>query len=152
MTELTPETLNRITIEALERTAFVLVDPCDPGETAEPTRHARIRFTGPTTGTMTVSASDGFLSELASSLLGVEAEDIDIETEGLDAIRELSNILGGSVLNDIGGQESTFSLGLPELVETDSGDAGITATFDCDGECLRVTCRGASSAAESKAA
>jgi len=141
MSEFTTELLERATIQALERTAFVLVDPCETDETATPTRFARIEFTGPTCGSVTIGASDGFLAELASSLLGVEAEEVDIETEGLDAIRELANILGGSVLNDIGGQDSTFSLGLPELASANEGDAGVTCSFDCEGESLHVTCR-----------
>ena len=152
MTEFDTSTLERITIEALERTAFVLVDPCEPGETESPTHFARIQFTGPTTGTITVSASDRFLRELASSLLGIEADEIELESEGLDAIRELANILGGSVLNDIGGQDNTFSLGLPELVEGDTGDPGFTCCFDCEGESLIVTCRGVESEDRAQAA
>lgn len=152
MSDFNTSTLERITIEALERTAFVLVDPCESDETATATHFARIQFTGPTNGTITVSASDGFLRELASSLLGIESDEIEIESEGLDAIRELANILGGSVLNDIGGQDSTFSLGLPELVEGDAGDPGVACCFDCEGEGLFVTCRGVATEGQAKAA
>lgn len=152
MTEFNTNALERVTIEALERTAFVLVDPCDPEDTAPPTHFAQIRFTGPRDGSITVSASEGFLRELASSLLGIESDEIEIETEGLDAIRELANILGGSVLNDIGGQDSEFSLGLPELVDGDSGEPGLVCCFDCEGESLSVTCRGVGSESQAKAA
>ena len=105
----TSDTLERITIDALERTAFVLVDPCAPD---------------------------------ASSLLGINPEDIEVESEGLDAIRELANILGGSVLHDIGGQQSEFSLGLPTMVDAMAESDSATCWFVCEGESLTVSCHG----------
>ena len=89
MSEFTADTLQQITVEALERTAFVLVDPCEAGETETPTIHAKVRFTGPSEGDVFVSASEGFLRELASSLLGVEPDEVDVQAQGMDAIREV---------------------------------------------------------------
>lgn len=138
----TSDTLERITIDALERTAFVLVDPCAPDATIAPTHFAQVRFSGPANGALIVGASDGFLRELASSLLGINPEDIEVESEGLDAIRELANILGGSVLHDIGGQQSEFSLGLPTMVDAMAESDGATCWFVCEGESLTVSCHG----------
>ncbi|MFI4896652.1 MAG: chemotaxis protein CheX [Phycisphaerales bacterium JB059] len=136
------DTLERITIDALERTAFVLVDPCAPDATISPSHFARVRFSGPANGMVVVGASSGFLRELASSLLGICPEDIEVETEGLDALRELANILGGSVLHDLGGQQSEFSLGLPSLIDRDPDMGGISSWFACEGQCLTVSCYG----------
>lgn len=118
MSTINEDTLQQLTTEALERTAFVLADPTDHvGHAAQP-RHASIAYTGGQSGAVYVSASDGFLTELASSLLGVEPGEVNVETEGIDALCELANILGGSLLNDLGGVAETFQLGLPALIDT----------------------------------
>ena len=142
MSTIARETIEQITIDALERTAFVLAEPAEADGAAPLAKHARVRFTGPTSGFVVVSASSGFLNELAASMLGVEAAAIAIDTDGLDAIGELTNILGGSVLHEIGGRASKYSFGLPELLaaEPEAHPDATTCWFDCDGESLRVTC------------
>lgn len=119
MSPIDHDTLQTIITEALERTAFVIVDPCDAenaGSLNPATHHARIRYSGPASGEIFVSASAGFLIELASSILGVEPSQVRVDVEGSDALRELANIVGGSALVAIGGEDTPFSLGLPEVV------------------------------------
>lgn len=119
MSPIDHDTLQTIITQALERTAFVIVDPCDEQDAASlapATHHARIRYTGPAGGEIFVSASTGFLIELASSILGVEPSQVRVEVEGADALRELANIIGGSALVAIGGENTAYSLGLPEIV------------------------------------
>ena len=118
MNTITPDALLSLVTAALERTCFLITDPSTAERCAsrgEPLSfNARIRHSGPTNGWVSVHASEGFVRELASSLLGVEPDQVEPGVEGRDAIRELANILGGSVVTAVGGEVSEYRLGLPE--------------------------------------
>lgn len=141
MSPIDHDTLQTIITDALERTAFVIVDPCDDAAGLSPPKlHAKIRYSGPASGTIVVSASEGFLVELASSILGVEPEEVRLDVEGRDALRELANIIAGSALVAIGGEDTPYSLGLPEAIDarpTATPDA--TCVVESMGESLAVT-------------
>lgn len=99
MTVLSSDTLIEATVNALERTAMVLAEPANDADNHEPvTAYARIAYSGPSSGTLTLAATDGFLCELASSLLGVEPDEVAAGEQGLDALKEMANILGGSII------------------------------------------------------
>ncbi|MEM1424719.1 MAG: chemotaxis protein CheX [Planctomycetota bacterium] len=141
MPEITADSLARLTTHALERTAFMLVDPADSADPAQLTRHARIGYTGDAgAGDVFISASEGFALELASSLLGCEPDEIDVEEQGVDAVRELANILAGCVLTSIGGEEHAFRLGLPETANANpEPGGGVACAMDSMGEPLVVS-------------
>ncbi len=142
MSKLNAKRIADMTIEALERTAFVLAELAEDGtEAGLPTaeRFARIEYSGPTSGFVYIAASNGFVEELAASLLGVEAEEIE-EAQCLDALRELANIVGGSVVLELGGTERLHSLGLPENV-TESNIPPFNDSMErccLDSECERI--------------
>lgn len=143
MNTITPDRLADMTITMLERTAMVLAEPAgDADAHPAPTRFARIAYSGPARGILTLGATEGFLRELAASLLGVETSEVDPDVHGSDALREMANIVGGSVILALSGERCEFSLGLPELVPTGEV-AGATATISCtvvaEGGPLRVT-------------
>ena len=117
MNTITPSSLSEMTIAMLERTAMVLAEPVADGiELPKPTRSARIVYRGPSEGTLFLSATDVFLRDLAASLLGVETGEVDVDKHGSDALREMANIVGGSVILAMSGDVCEYSLGLPELV------------------------------------
>lgn len=144
MSDFNQDMLGDMAIEALERTAFVSAEPADKEflDELEPCEwYTRIRYTGPVNGTVYLAGSSGFMLGLASSLLGVEVEDVTIEKEGLDALRELTNIVGGSVVSALGGDHCKLSLGLPEVVESGefpSATEGEHCVLDAEGERLEV--------------
>ena len=148
MSQLTSQRIGQLVIEALERTAFVLAETVDAGKAAhlpKPSHFSRIVYTGPTQGEVFLSASDGFVRELTSSMLGVEPEDVDAEIEGQDAIKELVNIVGGSTILELGGADCQYSLRLPELLDGTSapepGDNGAACFVESEGELLKVVWR-----------
>ncbi|GAB4548868.1 MAG: hypothetical protein Tsb0013_09720 [Phycisphaerales bacterium] len=143
MPEITTDSLAQLATQALERTAFMLVDPADAADPGVLTRHAHIAYNGEGgCGDVFVSASEGFTLELASSLLGVEPEEINIEEQGVDAMRELANILAGSILTTIGGKEHAYRLGLPETTDsTAPSDGCVTCAMDSMGEPLLIAWR-----------
>lgn len=134
MTVMDHQTVQHFVIEALERTAFVLADPADDVPHENLSRHAKISYSGGQAGAVYVSATDGFLAEVASSLLGVDTSEVHVELEGLDALRELTNIMGGSILHGLGGEASTFRLGLPELLASPPALEGTTVTCAVESE------------------
>jgi CheY-specific phosphatase CheX len=144
MNTLTPDRLAELTVVALERTAFMMADPIavDAVAMAATSRNATIRYSGPGSGALTLRTTDGFLRGLASSLLGVEPEAIELESCGQDAIKELTNIVGGSVVMELGGSDCTYSLGLPELLApTPAAPRAASARsccLDCEGQLLFV--------------
>ena len=143
MSELNNDNLGEMAIQALERTAFVSAEQADADfldELATCEWFTRIRYSGPSTGEVYLAGSPGFMLGLASSLLGVEVEDVSIEKEGLDALRELTNIVGGSVVSALGGDHCKLSLGLPEVVSRNDfpGAGGQHCVLDAEGERLEI--------------
>lgn len=142
MNQLTADRLSELTTCALERTAFVLAEQADDQSASamNPVTHvAKIKYSGPSSGEVFIGASEGFLRELASSLLGVEPEEIDPQSHGQDALQELANIIGGSIILELGGEDCRFSLGLPELTSVDAVPAaGCACVLDSEGERLDV--------------
>ncbi len=119
MNTLNSEVLQNMATEALERTAFVLADPFDANEAraeAMPSFYAGIQYSGSECGAIQLAASEDFIRELASSILGVEPDEVDPNGVGSDALRELANIVGGSVILNLGGVDHNFALGLPESI------------------------------------
>ncbi len=121
-------TLAGMTISILERTAMVLAEPAAHEEAhPPPTRFARITYQGPSRGTLLLGATDGFLRELAASLLGAETAEVDLDTQGGDALKEMANIVGGSVILALSGGACEYSLGLPELLPSPEAPEGTPA-------------------------
>jgi|GEM_PF-857275 len=128
MTVLSSDTLIEATVNALERTAMVLAEPANDADNHEPvTAYARIAYSGPSSGTLTLAATDGFLCELASSLLGVEPDEVAAGEQGLDALKEMANILGGSIIVAMSGETCEFSLGLPDIITASDTSLGSDA-------------------------
>jgi len=137
------KSLQNLIMGALERIAFLVVEPTDPNVTNDlPPAYAsaKIDFDGFAMGTVVVSASEGFLLEMASGILGVEPEDISVEVEGLDALREITNILGGEVLRALGGDDNPSKLSLPEVINSaPSTWPTASCLMDAMGELLYVS-------------
>lgn len=134
-------TLAEMTISLLERTAMVLVESAAEGEkNPAATRFARINYWGPSKGKVILAATDGLLSEVASSLLSIEPSEVDIEKDCNDAIKEIANTVGGSVILALSGDQCEYSLGLPEIVTMADVPASPQAecTVVADGGTLHV--------------
>jgi CheY-specific phosphatase CheX len=134
MTTITRTVLADLTISMLERTAMVLAEPAsDADEHPRATRFARITYRGPSQGTLVLGADEGFLREVAASLLGVDTAEVQIDTHGCDALREMANILAGSLIHAMAGEACEYSLGLPEpvAIEEVPGQDDATAGTRC---------------------
>jgi len=144
MKDLTQENITELVSSILETMAFVFVEPSGQKVDVSELRHSKISYFGAEESAhLFLSASDGFLVELASSMLGAEPDEIDASVEGRQALNELANIVCGEVIHSIGGEERVFSQGLPEEVEalepTADGDQSIQGVVESEeGEFLHV--------------
>ncbi len=139
---LSVEQLEGLVTRTLERTAFLLTEP-EPFDLEEDAHHAHITYTGVLEeADVFLSASPGFLRELAASLLGLDDDDPSLEDELTEALSELSNILAGEIVVALGGEQECFALGIPGICETPGGAAS-AASVSCGvgsfGEGLQVS-------------
>lgn len=135
-------------IEILERMAFVLAEPAEESlAELEPewVCHAEIRFGEAADGGRAyLSATEGFLREFASSMLGLEPGEIDFEKEGCNALLEMANVCAGELVILLGGAEEYFQLSLPEFVdaavpfEGQAGSPEVEAVVKSEDGILRV--------------
>ena len=115
-------------------------ESCDGTDT-----FARIEFRGPTVGCVELLASRSFARNLAASILGADASDVsDLQSE--EALRELANIVGGSVITALGGSDCRFSLGLPQLGRAEAAGDDTACILDAEGARLEVHCHRARAA------
>lgn len=143
MNKIPPAQLAGMAMSVLERTAMVLAEPASEApDDASPTRFARIDFGGPALGSLTLGASEGFLREVAAGLLGVEPDEVDVATQGVDALKELTNMIGGSVIVALSDGKGEFSLGLPALVEAHADQAKASCVLASELGSLRLALHG----------
>jgi hypothetical protein len=109
--------LNRI----LEDTAFIFTDALEEGEVPaaslwNPTG-VGLHFTGPTAGEVRMWVDPGFAMLAAANMLGIEPGTVGAAERGIDALKEILNIMLGNLITDIFGTDPVFDLGLPQLIE-----------------------------------
>jgi len=127
---LDPDRLAELTSEALERTAMVFADPAaDEAPSGSCSFASSVSFTGPAGGRVLLIADEGFVREAAASLLGIDEDEVAPGEDGVEALRELSNIVAGSVVAELGGRDAPFTMGLPETV--DAAGAGESSSASC---------------------
>lgn len=140
MSELTTDRISELAIEALERTAFVLAEPGEGLDDFKPDLAASVSFTGFTNGSVVLHADRAFACELAASMMGVDEDEVTPELEGRDALNELANIVGGSIITELGGRDHDYQYGLPQTVNAcDSLPEGTCATVASEEGMLAIT-------------
>ena len=77
-------------------------------------------------------------TELAASVWGVERDDAVIAEKGIDAVKEMLNVICGNILTEIAGSEPVFNLSVPASRELDAAawkslaSQGTTVAFMVD--------------------
>ncbi len=120
---------------ALERMAFVFVEPSPEthGEVLAAARHhAQVEIVGEYGhATLGGSATDGFIAEVAASMMGLESSDVDADEHGPPTVAELANVFGGELVMAMGGGDTAMRLCLPRAVDDEA--AGQLADACVDG-------------------
>lgn len=119
MLKVTNDILIEALTEALETTAFMI--PLPPEEDLPSPAQGvlvRIDFSGPFSGTIELWAGSKFAQMMAANVMGLEPEDEEAQSKGIDALKELVNITGGVLLTKlIDSPAEVFNLTVPQAQE-----------------------------------
>jgi len=132
-------TLERVTVETLERHAFMFADSSQDSPPTVDWR-AQLEFTGWRAGSITIRCTQGFSTLMCDELLGEAGGSAD-ESLTRDVLLEFVNVLAGRVLSEISPDGRAVKLTSPRIVESELQDTGVerySATFDVDGNLAEV--------------
>jgi hypothetical protein len=127
MLDTTNQTVELALSEALETMAFIT--PLPPEDASAPTGQAvrtRIEFRGARAGALELVSPDAFGAMLAANLLGVEPTDPDATAKTADALRELLNVVCGTLLRKSG----ATAAGLIEMTVPTQAPFDLAAGWD----------------------
>jgi len=113
-------TLREIFSETLANLAFMFTDDDLPfASSGEAWFETSIRYDGPQSGELRLLCDRAFMKDLAGNLLGTDQDDPDADAKGIDAVKELMNILCGQLVTDFYGSDAVFNLSIPECTRLD---------------------------------
>jgi CheY-specific phosphatase CheX len=116
--EITLQELEYIVVDILQEAAFVFAEPSESsGWEDESLLVARLGFKGPASGEMILSCNQSMATDFAANLLGVDPDDPDAVMRGSDALGEMLNIVGGTLLANWFGVNGDFEMEIPSVVE-----------------------------------
>jgi CheY-specific phosphatase CheX len=122
MSEPTSELLAETLAGTLEEAAFVFVEPQDsPPPFPAKVLEARIGYSGPSAGELSLVADASMAATLAANLLG-EEEGEATASRASDALGELLNMVVGSFVLRLFGPEARCKLGVPQVREVGASE------------------------------
>ena len=123
-------------VEVVEKLTFMFgeqVDVADVVTDAEPWVEARMGFSGDLEGTLAVVVPVSLQTEIASNIMGLDADASYTQDVLDDALRELINVVCGHVIMVLAGDDANFDLHPPQTDVLDGAaldalcaDAGTT--------------------------
>jgi CheY-specific phosphatase CheX len=137
MNAVTVDSFAGLVAQALERMAFVLAEPSPltPGELlATSAAHAIVQIDTATSALLSVSATSGMVREIAAGMLGLEAEEIDVDEHAAATVAELANVLGGELTMLLTAGDEPSRLGLPR----EASSAEVETLLDGAGDGFRI--------------
>ncbi len=110
--------LRQATVLTFETLCFLVADPevSPPQELAAHEATVRLDFVGPFAGTLELRLFGDLLPVLVENMLGDDGT--RTRTEQLDALGEITNVIGGNTLPAIAGVEAVFEIGPPAPAPT----------------------------------
>lgn len=125
--------------DALECMCFVFTEILEEASPEGLVRHVALELEAEDeTSRLFLSSDDDFLIELASSLLGSEPEEVDAQSDGVEALKEIINVFGGELSRLLGGADREISTGIPHFVTDVPTESDIDTCFDSMGSCFRL--------------
>jgi len=107
------EVISRI----LSESAFIFTDPLEEDEQPNveewDAEGVFLGFRGYCEGKIYMWAGKEFLRYAAANMLGIDEESDEASEKGMDALKEILNIIVGNLLTTVYGPEPVFDLGIP---------------------------------------
>lgn len=102
----------------LEDAAFVFTDQLDvqdiPDAVSWDADGVSLTFEGYRRGELHMWASDGFARIAAANMLGIDVSEEGAREKGMDALKEILNMIVGNLLSAMFGDEPVFDLAIPQ--------------------------------------
>ncbi len=124
--------LRDVVMRTLSDSAFMFPSPTE-SPIADVELRVRITFEGPEPGALELGASTGFGRALAANLLGLEADDPELDSASEGALLELSNIMAGLLVEEAWGSAGC-RLGIPATLDPTTPFPAQAQTFLVDDE------------------
>ncbi|TAK26887.1 MAG: chemotaxis protein CheX [Chloroflexota bacterium] len=106
---------------------------------------AMVGIAGRLSGVLSVHCTRGAGVTVAAGMLGMEPEEVDEDSDVLDAMGELANIIAGNVKTELGAEGEPLSLSVPTVVtgrdfqvETLSSGVRVDLAVTASGHPLRI--------------
>lgn len=127
------ETLERVISEVAEGAAFVFTDKLaqEPAPGSWSPVGVQLSFHGDPGGRIRLWADPGFARLAAANMLGVDEESDEAGERGIEALKELLNIIVGRFITSAYGDDRVFELGLPASVPPALISSDHTAENQC---------------------
>ena len=136
------ENLERVRDYVLEEMAMMMLEPFheigDPFETDSDYYVVRARYKGVFKGALTVICQLPFADLLPKNLLGILGDESVSDSDRLDALKELTNVISGNFLLDAFGEETVFDLPEFDVMKLPAGEGHALLNDQyiyCTGDC-----------------
>jgi CheY-specific phosphatase CheX len=117
------DTICDTVINMLEESAFLFPDLSEENTVTEEMQSkmvgARINFSNPKSGSISVYADIAVATMIAANMIAVDEDDPQASAEAESALREFTNILAGHVVTELYGSDIVINFGLPESIDYD---------------------------------
>ena len=108
--------LAEVGLRIFEEAAFLFTEPGQaPGREARDPLEATLEFGGPGAGEIRLSTDREVAVLIAANMLGLEKDDPEAAESAEQALGELLNVLGGSLMVDLFGTREVCHLGIPRV-------------------------------------
>lgn len=114
------DTTLQVVGRVLEETAYLFTDEIEDSEIpsteswdAEGVKLFFTEHNGTRCGAVHLWVTKGFASLAASNMLGIDEDDAQASEKGMDALREILNVILGNLLTEVYGEEPVFDINLP---------------------------------------
>lgn len=111
-------TLVTVLSEVLANLAFMF---SDDGELDPPSDErwleTLISYEGSASGSLRLTCTRTFATQLAANLLGIESGEETTQKESIDAVKEFMNVICGQYVTAAYGNEDVFNLSIPEVLD-----------------------------------
>ncbi|MGC4115302.1 MAG: chemotaxis protein CheX [Myxococcales bacterium] len=115
--------LEKVTVDILERAAYVFADlPEDEPALLGAALVARLDFSGPQQGAVTLATTPSLAGDIAANMLGEEPGGAAATAGARDALAELLNVLSGALMVQLFGSREVCTLGMPQVRDAEGWD------------------------------
>lgn len=109
--------INRV----LEESAFIFTDILEKGDYPDvrswDAEGVSIEFKGEKSGVFHMWGDKNFYVCAAANMLGIDSDEPNAKKKGIDALKEILNIIVGNFITEAYGTEPIFQLALPEKLD-----------------------------------